>query len=165
MQIVLGSRGDYAVRAVLYLARHPGWQRRREISTAMEIPDKYLPQILGGLVAAGIARSTVGRRGGYELARTPDRVSLREVVEAAEGPLQADRCLLRGGPCHWVERCALHDAWTSAGNALTERLAATTFDALARRDEELELDLHTRGAGRTGSHAPHIHDGTPGTSR
>lgn len=162
MQIVLGSRGDYAVRAVLFLARYPGRQRRREISAAMEIPDKYLPQILGALVAAGIARSTAGRLGGYELARTPDRVSLREVVEAAEGPLQADRCLLRGGPCHWVERCALHDAWTEAGDALSERLAATTFAELARRDEDLERSSKLRGSLRSGSHAPLIHDPRPG---
>ena len=61
MQIVLGSRGDYSVRAVLHLARHPGRQRRREISQVMDIPDKYLPQILARLVRAGIARSTLGR--------------------------------------------------------------------------------------------------------
>ncbi len=50
MQVILGSRGDYSVRAVLYLARQPGVRRRREISAAMDIPDKFLPQILGALV-------------------------------------------------------------------------------------------------------------------
>ncbi|MEX2183114.1 MAG: Rrf2 family transcriptional regulator, partial [Chloroflexota bacterium] len=106
MQVVLGSRGDYTVRAVLYLARHPGVRRRREISQAMDIPDKFLPQILGALVRAGIAASTVGRRGGYEMARPAEEVSLREVVEVAEGPLRSDKCLLRGGPCYWAEKCA-----------------------------------------------------------
>ena len=94
MQIVLGSRGDYSVRAVLHLARHPGRQRRREISQAMDIPDKYLPQILARLVRAGIARSAVGRHGGYELARSAGSISLLEVVEVAEGPIRSQKCVL-----------------------------------------------------------------------
>jgi Rrf2 family protein len=138
MQVVLGSRGDYAVRAVLYLARHPGRVRRREISAAMDIPDTYLPQILGALVRTGIARSTVGRLGGYELARPPERISLREVVETAEGPIRAHHCVLRSGPCYWGEKCAVHDAWAAAEDALSERLTATTFAALAQADWEIE---------------------------
>jgi Rrf2 family protein len=157
MQVVLGSRGDYAVRSVLYLARHPGRQRRRDISMAMEIPDTYVPQILSALVTAGIVRSTVGRVGGYELARPPDRISLREVVEVAEGPLQVDKCLLRGGPCYWVERCALHDAWTAAGDALSVSLASISFAELSRRDEEIEAHAAAAGLSRRGPHAPLVH--------
>ena len=138
MQIVLGSRGDYTVRAVLHLARHPGRQRRRDISQAMDIPDKYLPQILAALVHAGIATSTVGRRGGYELARLPEAISLREVVEVAEGPIRSQKCVLRSGPCYWGDKCAIHDSWAAAEAALTDRLAATTFAEIARADWEIE---------------------------
>ncbi|MEX1173116.1 MAG: Rrf2 family transcriptional regulator [Chloroflexota bacterium] len=157
MQVVLGSRGDYTVRAVLYLARHPGVRRRREISQAMDIPDKFLPQILGALVRAGIAASTVGRRGGYEMARPAEEVSLREVVEVAEGPLRSDKCLLRGGPCYWAEKCALHDAWSVASDALSTRLAAITFADLARADWEIEQRSLETGVVRVGSHAPQVH--------
>ncbi|OGO53923.1 MAG: hypothetical protein A2V84_12145 [Chloroflexi bacterium RBG_16_70_13] len=138
MQIVLGNRGDYTVRAVLFLARHPGLQRRREIAEAMQIPDSFLPQILGGLVKAGVVRSTVGRRGGYELARPAASVTLREVIEVAEGPIRSTMCVLRGGPCYWGEKCAVHDAWIEAERALTDRLARTTFEDLAIADWELE---------------------------
>ncbi len=138
MQIVLGNRGDYAVRAVLHLARHPGRQRRQDISQAMDIPDKYLSQILAPLVRAGVVRSTVGRHGGYELARLPEAISLREVVEVAEGPIRSQKCVLRTGPCYWGEKCALHDAWADAEAALTDRLTATTFADLARADWEIE---------------------------
>jgi Rrf2 family protein len=138
MQVILGARGDYAVRAVLYLARHPGRQRRRSISGAMGIPDTYLSQILGALVRAGIARSVTGRAGGYELARVPGAISLREVVEVTEGPLQQRRCILRNGPCYWGDKCAVHDAWREAEAALGDRLARTTFEDLALADWELE---------------------------
>ena len=138
MQVVLGSRGDYTVRAVLYLARHPGRQRRRDISGAMSIPDTYLPQILSALVRAGIARSTVGRQGGYELSRAPEAISLRDVIEAAEGPIRTQKCVLRSGPCYWGDKCAIHDAWATAEAGLTAQLARTTFADLARADWEIE---------------------------
>ena len=138
MKIVLGSRGDYTVRAVLHLSRHPGRQPRQDISQAMDIPDKYLPQILAALVRAGVLRSTPGRRGGYELARPPEAISLREVVEIAEGPIRSQKCVLRNGPCYWDDKCAIHDAWADAETALTDRLTATTFAVLARADWEIE---------------------------
>lgn len=138
MQIVLGNRGDYTVRAVLYLARYPGVQRREAIAEAMEIPAEYLRHILGALVRAGIVRSRIGRRGGYELARHPGSVSLREVIEVGEGPIRSGKCILRGGPCYWGERCAVHDAWIDAEQALTDRLARTTFADLAMADWDME---------------------------
>ncbi len=158
MQVVLGSRGDYTVRAVLYLARHSGRQRRREISVAMDIPDKYLPQILGALVRAGIARSTVGRHGGYELARPPEAISLREVVEVAEGPIRSQKCVLRSGPCYWGDKCAMHDAWAAAEVALTDRLGATTFAELARADWEIEQQSGSSGRRATRVDRVHVPD-------
>jgi Rrf2 family protein len=160
LQVVLGSRGDYSVRAVLYLARHPGRQRRRDISAAMDVPDKYLPQILAALVGGGIARSTVGRAGGYELARPPARISLREVIEVAEGPIRSDKCLLRSGPCYWAEKCAFHNAWTAAGVALSDQLGATTFADLARTDWEIEQQSRLTGTRSVGMHAPLAHKAT-----
>jgi Rrf2 family protein len=140
MQISLGSKGDYSVRAVLDLARAHGGERRkaREISDKMDIPRKYLPQVLGDLIKAGLVRSVAGPGGGYSLARPPVEVSLLEVVEAAEGPVQRKRCLLRGGPCHWDDACALHAAWANAQEKMVEELSNTNFADLARRDAALE---------------------------
>jgi len=155
MQIVLGSRGDYTVRAVLFLARHPGRQRRKAIAEAMEIPNNFLPQILGGLVKAGVVRSTVGRLGGYELARPAASVTLREVIEVGEGPIRSQKCVLRGGPCYWGDKCAIHDAWIEAEKALTDRLATTTFADLAMADWELEQ--RSPDPWRTPPSGPRVH--------
>lgn len=139
MRLELGNRGDYTVRAVLYLARHPGRQRRQDIAASMGIPDTFLPQLMAALVRAGIVRSTVGRHGGFELARPADEVTIREVVEIAEGPIHRQVCALRGGPCYWAEtKCAIHDAWVAAEDALIGQLDRTTFAELARADEALE---------------------------
>lgn len=162
MQIVLGSRGDYTVRAMLYLARNPGRQSRHAIAEAMDIPEAYLPQILGPLVRAGMVRSTPGRLGGYALDQAAESISLRNVIEVAEGPIEVHRCILRGGPCYWEEKCALHDAWSSAQKALIERLARTTFAELAQTDWELE-QASPRRPPEPGSprppHDPRVHRG------
>ncbi|HZJ51720.1 MAG TPA: Rrf2 family transcriptional regulator, partial [Actinomycetota bacterium] len=140
MRITLGSKGDYAVRAVLDLARAHGGPRRkaREISDKMDIPPKYLPQVLADLIKAGLVESLAGPGGGYSLSRGPADISLLEIVEAAEGPVRNRKCLMRGGPCHWDDACSLHAAWTNAQEKMVAELAKTTFAELARQDEPFE---------------------------
>jgi Rrf2 family iron-sulfur cluster assembly transcriptional regulator len=140
MQMTLGSKGDYSVRAVLDLARAHGASRRkaREISDKMDIPPKYLPQVLGDLIRAGLVESVAGPGGGYSLSRSPRDISLLEVVEAAEGPIRNPKCLMRGGPCHWDDACSLHAAWADAQDKMVAQLSRTNFAQLARRDAGFE---------------------------
>ena len=141
MQLAVGRKGDYSVRAMLALARAYGDGRRktRQIARLMDIPERYLPQIMAPLVRAGLVHATAGPDGGYELARAPRAITLLEVVETAEGPVAGDRCLLQGGPCDWEHICPVHDTWERAHVALTRELRRTTFDKLAASDRLLEL--------------------------
>lgn len=128
MELSLGRRADYSLRAVLHLARdeddalHPA----REIAAAMDVPVSWLPQLLSALVTAGIVQSVTGRAGGHRLARPADAVTLLDVIDAVE-PERAPTCVLRGGPCSWEGRCAFHEPWAAAKQALKDRLATTTF--------------------------------------
>jgi Rrf2 family protein len=141
MQVSIGRKGDYSVRAVLALARAYGDGRRktREIARLMDIPERYLPQIMAPLVRAGLVHATAGPGGGYELARSPRQVTLLEVIELSEGPIAGDRCILQGGPCDWEQICPVHDTWERAHQALTRELRRTTFAQLAQSDRLLEL--------------------------
>ena len=139
MRIHLGRRGDYAVRALFDLALHPEERRKtREIADAMEIPPKYLPQILADLVRAGILDAQAGPSGGYALARAAEAVTLFEAVEVAEGPVELETCVLRGGPCDWTDACPVHETWDQAQTAFATRLAATTFADLAAAEAARE---------------------------
>jgi Rrf2 family protein len=139
MELSLGKRADYTVRAVLDLARHHGHGRRKtaEIAAEMQVPQTYLPQLLAELVRAGIVRSLAGRHGGYELVRPPDEISLLEVIEVADGPLLSAECVLRGGPCRWEEACAIHAPWARAQEAFRASLSSTTFAEVAAIDAVL----------------------------
>jgi Rrf2 family protein len=140
VRVRLGRKGDYAIRAVLHLARHQGQGRRkaRQISEDMGIPENYLPQILAQLVAAGLVTSLAGRDGGYALARPASEITLLDVIEVVEGPVEVAECVINGGPCRWENQCSVHRFWSAAQDAFREQLRETTFDAIAHVDAELE---------------------------
>ena len=136
MKIALGKKGNYAVRAVLDLSMHhrSGRRKAHEIATAMQIPEKYLPRILADLVRSGLISATAGRDGGYELRRPPSQICLLDVVEAAEGRIELQDCVLRGRPCGSSGQCAVHQAWSEAQEAMARRLRRTTFAEIARQE-------------------------------
>ena len=143
MQPSLGRKGDYSVRAVLDLARHYDERRKsREVAVEMDIPAPYLTQILANLVQHGLLDAVAGPTGGYTLARPPRKISLLEVVEAAEGPIKLEQCVLRSGPCTWEDTCPVHIPWGRAQNALAEQLAATNFADLVRSASEIEAGTY-----------------------
>jgi Rrf2 family transcriptional regulator, iron-sulfur cluster assembly transcription factor len=141
MDLALTRRGDYAVRAAFCLARSAGdgrYVKIREVAQAMALPASYTPQVLRLLADAGLAEARAGRDGGYRLTRPPAEVPLLDVVEAAEGAFTLERCILRGGPCHWEQACAVHAAWSAAVQACRDSLGRTTLADLVAADARLE---------------------------
>jgi Rrf2 family protein len=140
MDITLSKTADYAVRAALALAEDgadEGYVTIAQVAERMALPKTFTPQILGLLARAEIAESKAGRGGGYRLARSAKRVSMLEIVEAAEGSLVNERCTMRGGPCRWEDRCAVHNTWMKAAEALRRSLARTTLAQVASADRAL----------------------------
>lgn len=136
----LGRRADYAIRAVLDLARRVqgGRRKSRDIAEEMAIPVTYLPQVLAALSKEGLVDGVTGPDGGYTLARPAASITLLQVIEAVEGPLESTECVLRGGPCHWEDRCAIHEHWAAAQQAMRHELQAVTFGDLAAVDAAME---------------------------
>ncbi len=88
----VSAKADYALRAMAELAAAPpGPMKGERIAQAQEIPLKFLENILIDLRHAGIVRSQRGAEGGYWLARSPDQVSIGEVIRAVDGPLASVR--------------------------------------------------------------------------
>jgi Rrf2 family protein len=148
VNLALTKRGDYVVRSALVLAHaYPEARKVREVVGQMAVPAAFASQILACLGRAGLASSKAGRDGGYRLSRPPEQVSVLEVVEAGEGPLQVQRCSLGDGPSHWQAACPLHETWTIAVGRLRESLAATTLADLARQDEALASGAYLAAPG------------------
>jgi len=143
MRLELTHRGAYAIRAVLTLARRrdEGVVPARAIAREMDIPVRFLPQVLGDLTRAGLVEARLGRSGGYRLSRDPACICLLEVIEAAEGDARRQTCVLTGQPCgSAAEPCSVHEDFYHAQLAILTRLADTTVaDILARESRSDEL--------------------------
>jgi Rrf2 family protein len=138
MKLVPTNRTDYGLRALIYLVNAGGpWTKAAEIGGAMAIPIGFLQIVLQDLQRSKLVTSRSGPRGGYALGRQPEMITVCEVVESLEGPLDAGECALRGGPCHWDEVCALHKVWSSARQALRQRLQSATLAEVAAEDKAL----------------------------
>src|SRR6476620_5994580 len=129
MRLELTKRADYAIRVVLALATTPPTERRsvRQMAADQMIPASFLPQVMADLVRAGLVEGTVGRSGGYRLAKPRDEISLLEVVEAVEGDSRRRICILRGGPCALDGVCDVHAVFAAAQDDVVGRLRTTTI--------------------------------------
>lgn len=162
MKLKLSKRGDYVVRSAICLAASYGSEtpkKLRQVSVEMGVPRTFVSQILGDLVQAGIATSYFGTNGGYRLARRPEEITLLEVVEAGEGPLESDTCVLGDDPCQWESVCPMHETWTAATAAMKAELASTTLATLVERDRAITAGTyHVVGHRRPQTEAVEISD-------
>jgi Rrf2 family protein len=145
MRLELTKRGDYAVRAMLALARGSGSRllSARRISDAMSIPVRFLPQVLADLQRAGLVEAAPGRAGGYRLARDAASISLLDVIEAVEGDSRRRSCVLRGGPCGVDGTCDVHDVFFEGQEALRGTFARSTLAELAAPATAAALEIVT----------------------
>jgi Rrf2 family protein len=126
MQIT--RQADYAVRAIRYLAQI-GLEKKAatsQIAEEQDIPLSFLAKIIAQLSVAGLLQTMRGARGGVALARDPNEISLLEVVEAIDGPIQLNECVNGTHQCQ-ITDCPLKHVWHDAQGDLVNRLQATTF--------------------------------------
>jgi Rrf2 family protein len=144
----LTRAGEYAVRCVLYLSARQGSQvtGRREVAEAMDIPYQFLGKIAQDLARAGIITIRQGAQGGYRLAEPPKNISLLQVVEAVDGEIFLNDCLIRPDSCDRRPICPVHSAWGRARDKLRESLAGVDFAELAGGELCLEAAAQMSGA-------------------
>jgi Rrf2 family protein len=131
----LSTQADYAVRAMLELARSGEgvWRRTDEIAAAQRIPPARLAKVLKELARADLVRTQRGQGGGVALARAADRITVLDAYEAVEGPILLCRCRQRPGGCGDDGECETHGFWRAVEERLRQELRSTTFAALAAR--------------------------------
>jgi Rrf2 family transcriptional regulator, cysteine metabolism repressor len=139
------ARVSYGLRAASFLAERygSGPALGREISEAESLPGAYLEQIMAALRRSGLVTGTRGTRGGYVLTRSPEQITLTELVTALEGPIELAEC--PGGPscCASPETCAVREVFDSAEAALLGVFDAQTLANLTRRREVLRQRAST----------------------
>ena len=135
MQIT--RQADYALRAMLYLARLEKGEKAStsKIAEEQEIPPSFLAKIISQLSIAGLIQTSRGAKGGVNLAREPKDISLLDVVESIDGPITLNECTQNSNICTFGDNCPLHEVWCEANQELARKLRQSTFDKLLAREK------------------------------
>lgn len=128
----LTREGDYAVRVMVELAEAPGAVVPERIIRARQaIPPAHLAKIVQGLRRAGLVRTWRGVGGGVTLALPAEQVTLRQVIEAVEGRIALNRCLIEPGTCPRDRFCPAYPVWQRVQALLLRELERVTMAELA----------------------------------
>lgn len=136
----LSKRGEYGLRAMIYLASRDSEDeviQIKEIAEHEQIPSKFLEQILLTLKNAGLLNSKMGVGGGYYLARPPEEITLGHIERVLDGPLAPVRCVSQMAyePCGCPDEktCGLRLIMLDVRNAIADILDNTSLaDVIAR---------------------------------
>ncbi len=135
----LSRRADYAIRMMIELGKQePGeCLPAREISRKTAVPKAFLHKITKDLVKAALVRTYAGTQGGVTLAQPAADISLLHIIEAVEGPVCLNTCLLRPRECPRDLLCPGHGFWARLQNVLVAELTAVTVADLAAEAKQL----------------------------
>lgn len=130
----LTRKGEYAIRGIIYLARQPKGKVAliSEIADAADIPQTFLAKIFQNFAKMGLVNSYRGTGGGFTLGKPASRITLREVVEAVDGPIIPNRCLMEKDSCERSDHCLVHDVWNRVRTQVVATLEAVTIEELAQ---------------------------------
>jgi Rrf2 family protein len=92
-----------------------------------------MAKILQAFAKQGVVRSSRGARGGFTLARPSSEITLREIVEAVEGPIVPNRCLIGKGACSREAACNVHPVWKAVQTQVVSILDCVTIADLAKK--------------------------------
>lgn len=125
----------HALKAVAALAERPGeFQGASSIAVRIDAPQNYLGKLLQGLIQSGIVSSQKGKGGGFQLARTPEEISLFDVVEPFDHVSRWEGCFMGKAACSAASPCAMHDQWVAIRNGYLKMLRESTVaDIVAHR--------------------------------
>jgi Rrf2 family protein len=129
----LTRAADYAVRVMIHLATLPAHERALlpALAQATGTPESFLSKILQALCHAGFIASRRGHTGGFEIMRPGRNASIRAVVEAIDGPIGLNVCVLSGAVCNRKIHCPAHPVWAKAQETMLEALNSATIAGLA----------------------------------
>jgi FeS assembly SUF system regulator len=111
----------------------PGIQNARELAARAALPLPVVSKILKTLARQGLLISHRGARGGYQLARPPESISVAEIIDALEGPIALTECGTEPqGSCSRESRCAVRQPWQQINRELRKTLERVRLSDLAR---------------------------------
>ncbi len=129
----LSKKADYALMAMKHLAVHVDGSAAsaREIAESYDIPLELMAKILQRLARRGLLTSLQGTRGGYRLARQTAQITVADIIEAIEGPLQVTACSVEEENCGQYAKCNVRDPLWKIKDRIVAALSDCTLQEIA----------------------------------
>lgn len=141
----VSRRVDYALRAVIHLASEQdgdGVATIAEIAARERLPRQFLEKIFQQLIRAGLVRSRRGPHGGYEIGRSPEDVTFRDVIEAVEGPIALNVCVGEHPDCSLIGACGMNRVWAEGQRRVMDLFERTTIASVRHPQPAAEFRVH-----------------------
>jgi Rrf2 family protein len=129
----LTRKGEYAIRGIVYLAGMPSDKvcLLSDIAAAVDVPPTFLAKIFQQFSKIGLVKSYRGTGGGFMLGRPAENITLLEVVEAVEGPIIPNRCVVTPSDCERSGYCNVHPVWQRVRGEVRNVLQGVTLKELS----------------------------------
>ncbi len=122
---------DYGSVILAYMAAHPKeTMSAARLARGVLLPPATVSKLLKMLVNSGLLFSSLGKQGGYQLARPADRISLAEIITALEGPIALTECSVEKGACALQNSCEIGRHWRGVNRIIAESLAQVTLQQM-----------------------------------
>ena len=127
--MLITRQADYGIRVLVYLSRVPPGKvvPMKEVANKAYIPVSFMPKIISHLTNRGLIITERGKSGGIRLAKSPEEITIYEVVEAIDGPPFLNICMARPEECPLNPRCGVYQMWKKAQESLDTFLRETTL--------------------------------------
>ncbi len=141
----LSTKSRYGLRALFDIAYNSGTMpaQIQDISRRQEISPRYLEQIFQSFKKSGILNSKRGPKGGYYLARSPEEITVKDILRAAEGDIALVECVngrsskRKKKGCVFDGGCVTQAVWQEATDKLNEYFASLTLKTLCEKGQAM----------------------------
>lgn len=123
------TKGRYAVRIIADIARNEGYVSANDIANRQQISVKYLEKIVGMLSKAKLVESMRGATGGYKLAKGPEEISVKDVLDATDDSIKISTCL-DNNVCPIADKCDTIGVWNTLNGIINNYLESVTLKDL-----------------------------------
>lgn len=136
--MIYTKTGEYAIRAILFLARQPEGSlvMSSDVAKKEEIPSHYLAKILQRMAKYGYVDSYKGRGGGFKITKLALDSSILEIVERIEGPVITLKCVTGLKECSDEHPCPLHEEWSELRDRIHNLISSRSVREVAEEYTE-----------------------------
>ena len=133
----LSTRGKYGLYAMYYLAQRQGQgPQSLQSITSTGVPKQYLEQLLGNLRRSGLVTTVRGVQGGYQIAKPPSAISILDIIDAMEGPLELSECMTDKSQCFQSYQCPVRRVWEKLTDSINHELSQVRLASMLENELE-----------------------------